>query len=67
MTRGASWRGRKLQPSLTLHCKELLLCGPTRVHLRGRLGEKELEIRMSEVGGRKQGGERGRKMAVREQ
>lgn len=45
-TRGASWRGRKLQPSLTLHCKELLLCGPTRVHLRGRLGEKELEIRM---------------------
>lgn len=46
MTRGASWRGRKLQPSLTLHCKELLLCGPTRVHLRGRLGEKELEIRM---------------------
>lgn len=27
-----------VQPSLTLHGQELLLCGPTRVHLRGRLG-----------------------------
>lgn len=62
MTRGASWRGRKLQPSLTLHCKELLLCGPTRVHLRGRLGEKELEIRMRvrQVVGNKGGREGGR-------
>lgn len=29
-----------LQPLLTLHSQKLLLCGPTRVHLRGRLRER---------------------------
>lgn len=39
-----------VQPSLTLHSQELFLCGPTRVHLRGRLRERE---RDGERGGRK--------------
>lgn len=40
---------KMLQPLLTLHSQELLLCGPTRVHLRGRLTEGERE-----AGGKKE-------------
>jgi len=40
-----------LQLLLTLNDEQLLLCGPTRVHLRGRLGETERDLSVTEGGG----------------
>lgn len=45
----------QMQSSPTLHSQELLLCGPTRVHLWGRLwgrGGKRLEQEGGKAGGR---------------
>lgn len=38
-------RQYRLQPLLTLHSQKLLFCGPTRVHLGGRLGGEQTRDR----------------------